>query len=52
MGIYWVYFKARLGHQMKLQIEADDRQQAVIDAENIAKNMGFGWYYDHCDVCR
>ena len=53
MGIYWVYFKKE-GSELKLQIDAKTRVDAVADAEKIADKMrgAIGWIYCHTEACR
>lgn len=53
MGIYWVYF-SNDGNELKLQIEARTRVEAVTEAEKIAEKMRstIGWTHTHTSACR
>lgn len=54
MGIFWVFFKTHHGggHAMKLQVDANDNDQAIKLAQATADKMGFGWKVTHAAACR
>lgn len=51
-GIYYVFFTAHGGHQMRIYVDAPSRVEAVKIAEAQAKKMQFGWKYSHTEACR
>ncbi len=53
MGIYWVYFKTHHGcNEMRLQVEAPTRDEAISIAQKKADTMKFGWKQFDIQVCR
>ena len=54
MGIYYVFFKAVGGHELKLDITVKGREAAIAKAEKIVEKMGSlpQWKYSHCEGCR
>lgn len=52
MSIYWVFFKAKGGHEMKLQVDAIDREDAIKLAERMAKGSSFHWVLTKAECCR
>ncbi len=52
LGIYWIFFIAHGGHQLRLQVDARTQEEATKLAKAKAARMGFGWVYDSTETCR